>query len=87
VRSKPRTSLRGLGAVHQAQRRRVAPVVASGSVKCCLCGEFILDGQAWDLDHTPDRRSYRGVAHASCNRSEGARRGNAMRGLRRSRKW
>lgn len=44
------------------------------------------DGE-WHLDHTPDRRGYRGVAHAKCNTSEGARRGNARRGRRRSRAW
>lgn len=39
---------------------------------------------AIELDHTPDRAGYRGLAHAHCNRSDGARRGNSMRGQRRA---
>jgi hypothetical protein len=82
-----KTTDRGLGNHHQQPRRGVAPTVAGGGAICCLCGQPILVGTPWDLDHTPDRRGYRGVAHASCNRSEGARRGNAKRGQRRSRVW
>jgi hypothetical protein len=32
-----------------------------------------------ELDHTEDRTGYRGIAHASCNARDGARRGNALR--------
>ncbi len=87
VRSRPRTDARGLGRSHQVTRQRLDPTVRAGVVKCCLCGELIEAGQDWDLDHTEDRRGYRGAAHKHCNRSEGARRGNAKRGLRRSRSW
>ncbi len=44
-----------------------------------------------DLGHTADRSGYTGLEHRSCNRGEGARRGNAMRGAVRqwqaSRQW
>ena len=33
-----------------------------------------------DLAHTPDRTGYEGLQHRYCNRSEGAIRGNSMRG-------
>lgn len=35
--------------------------------------------QALDLDHDDDRRRYRGMAHASCNRRAGAIKGNKER--------
>ena len=50
-----------------------------------LVGGWIRQGMEWDLDHTPDRRGYRGPAHAKCNRSDGAKRRNAK--VRRSRQW
>ena len=46
---------------------------------CPHCGGTMLPGQALDLDHTADGVGYRGMAHATCNRREGARRGNAAR--------
>jgi len=45
----------------------------------------MLEGQALDLDHTADGEGYRGMAHSRCNRSEGARRGNAAKARRRRR--
>jgi hypothetical protein len=87
LRVKLPPSYRGLGPAHRALRARFGPIVRAGAAVCCLCGEVIEPGQAWDLDHTPDRTGYRGVAHATCNRSDGGRRGNAKRGVRRSRKW
>jgi hypothetical protein len=73
------SSARGYGTEHQRERRRWARVVAQGIACCCLCGHPILPGTPWHLDHTPDRSGYRGVAHAVCNLSDGARRGNRMR--------
>ena len=73
--------------MHFGLRARWRPIVNGGGATCCLCHEPIVPGTPWDLDHTPDRRGYRGVAHAHCNRSDGALRGNAKRKLRTSRAW
>lgn len=87
------TAQRGYGTQHEKLRARWAPRVAAGVVPCARCGMRIPPGAAWDLDHDDDRRGYRGPAHASCNRSAGAAKGNAMRAPRaprrpiRSRPW
>ena len=52
------TSQRGYGAVHQARRRQLAPLVAAGLMTYARCGEPIAAGAPWDLDHAPDRSSY-----------------------------
>ncbi|MFJ9114470.1 endonuclease domain-containing protein [Streptomyces sp. NPDC102394] len=75
------TTAQGYGYSHQALRRALLPD-AYGK-PCPHCGKPMLRGQSLDLDHTPDRSGYRGMAHASCNRADGARRGNA----RRKRRW
>lgn len=67
------------GARHQAERRKVKQTVDSGRAICSLCDQPIHPGEAWDLDHQPGTTLYRGPAHADCNRSDGARRGNQMR--------
>ena len=74
------TTERGYGAAHQAKRRALAPSVASGSMKCVRCGEFIEPDEPWDLDHDNSRLFYLGPAHASCNRA-------AANELRTSRNW
>jgi hypothetical protein len=61
---------------HRAVRERLSPLVSVGVTRCSICGERILPGQPWDLDHAEDRASYRGPAHRSCNRREGGIRGN-----------
>jgi hypothetical protein len=68
------TSRRGYGPAHQARRRRLAPYVASGAVRCARCGELIAQGADWDLGHTDDRRGYLGPEHAACNRATAPRR-------------
>lgn len=70
---KPRgsTAARGYGYDHERLRRALLPT-AYGK-PCPHCGEPMLRGQPLDLDHTDDRAAYRGMAHASCNRSAGAR--------------
>jgi hypothetical protein len=65
------------------QRIRAALLQEAYGSLCGLCGRPMLEGQALDLDHTADRAGYRGMAHASCNRADGARRGNLMRRRRR----
>lgn len=83
------TSDRGYGAEHQAVRK--ALLDEAYGQPCHHCGHPMLKGQALDLDHTADRTGYRGFAHASCNRRDGARRGNARRrrstALRTSEPW
>jgi hypothetical protein len=83
------TSDRGYGAEHQAIRK--ALLAAAYGQPCHHCGHPMLPGQALDLDHTADRSAYRGFAHASCNRSEGAKRGNRNRrrskALKTSERW
>jgi hypothetical protein len=68
---------RGYGARHRrlSERERAAAV----GTRCALCGEVMNPGEPLALDHTPDRSAYRGVVHLSCNASDGAQRGNAMR--------
>jgi hypothetical protein len=71
---------------HRDQRKRWASVVARGDGWCvepvCLMRtRWIEPGSAWDVPHEADGVTYRdGPAHARCNRSEGATRGNRMRG-------
>ena len=62
-RSRKNTADRGYGSAHRALRRRIAPLVARGTQPCARCGELILVGQWWDLDHKDDRRGYLGPSH------------------------
>lgn len=71
---------------HKAERARWTPVVAAGEAHCaepvCLMpSRWIPPGSAWDVAHDPSGTRYIGPAHARCNRSEGARRGNRSRGV------
>ena len=82
---KQRTTARGYGGRHQALRKRVAVLVASGAAVCWRCSRPILPWMAWDLGHDDyDRNIYRGPEHRRCNRSSAATRGNRMRGNRKS---
>lgn len=63
MKRKASTTARGYGAEHQRQRRMIAPLVAAGLATCARCGERILPGQHWDLDHTDDRTGYLGPSH------------------------
>lgn len=80
------------GAKHQQVRKQIAPIVAAGEAECaqdvCLMYSRRIDpGQPWDLAHDRETGRYLGPAHAACNRSEGAREGNAQRSRRTSRDW
>lgn len=39
--------------------------------RCARCHKPIETGQAWHLDHSPDRTTYLGPSHAHCNASAG----------------
>lgn len=65
-----RTTARGYGAEHQKLRRRWAPTVATGTVKCARCGDPIAAGAKWDLGHVDGSKGeYRGPEHSECNRA------------------
>lgn len=63
------------GGEHQRLRLKLGPQVATGTMPCVRCGFLIEPGELWDLDHAEDG-SYRGPAHASCNRRAGAEKVN-----------
>lgn len=74
------TTQRGYGNDHQKQRRRYAPLVASGAAECWRCIENgrtpqearIDPNEPWDLGHDdtdPTRRRYKGPEHVKCNRA------------------
>ncbi len=48
-----------------------------GSGSCHFCGDPMTPDMDLDLDHTPDRSGYRGLAHADCNRRDGQARRQA----------
>ncbi len=70
---------RGYTNAHVARRRQLEPLVATGQVSCCRCGQLIQPGQAWHLDHRDDRRGYRGPSHATCNLRAAAEKTNGQR--------
>lgn len=64
----------------------LAAVVARGEAQCselvCVKASRHIDpDEEWHLAHTADGSDYLGPAHAECNTSEGAARGNRMRGI------
>lgn len=82
--AKPRYSYR-----HQQQRKQWALTVNRGEgqcaeVRCLMSTRWIAPGSKWHLAHDETGTVVIGVSHARCNTSEGATRGNKMRGRRRS---
>jgi hypothetical protein len=54
-------------------RRNLASFVGAGLEHCARCGERILPGEPWDLDHDDnDRSKYLGPSHRRCNRATAA---------------
>jgi hypothetical protein len=79
---------RGYGVGHRRLRERLAPLVAAGVLRCVFCGELI-EGE-FHLDHSDDRRGWRGVAHPLCNLREAGLKSARLRAGRRtvtSRQW
>lgn len=68
---------RGYGYEHR--RLRAALVATIEGRHCTRCGRALKRGDDVDLDHTDDRLGYLGLACRSCNRAEGARKGNRSR--------
>jgi len=70
---------------YRAARKQLTPEVAAGRAYCvepvCLMGSrWIEPGTTWDVCHDTTGAVITGPGHARCNRSEGATRGNRMRG-------
>ncbi len=70
---------RGYTNAHAARRRQLEPLVATGQVSCCRCGQLIEPGLAWHLDHRDDRQGYLGPSHATCNLRAAAEKTNSKR--------
>lgn len=71
---------------HQQERKRWAPRVARGECSCaevvCLMESRTIDPRdPWHLAHDPTGTVIVGVSHERCNTSEGAIRGNQLRGM------
>jgi hypothetical protein len=62
---------KGYGTPHRRLRRQLAPIVATGTVRCARCGELIGARERWDLGHldggAPDE--YQGPEHVRCSRA------------------
>ena len=85
VRWQGSSTARGYGSRHQALRKRLLLRWRPGD-PCARCGQPMWGPAAMiDLGHTADRTGYTGLEHRRCNRGDGARRGNRMRGT--ARRW
>jgi hypothetical protein len=85
VRWRGKTAARGYGGGHQRLRAQWKPAVDAGqawchAVVCLKPSRHITPGTPWHLGHTPDRTAWTGPEHSVCNLSDGAVRGNRMRG-------
>jgi hypothetical protein len=89
-----KTSARGYGARHQAERAKAKRLVDAGLAYCWRCGGWIPPGTPFDLGHDDqDRSVYRGPEHrgrecpAGGNRATSGRRGRRGRRVTRPRRW
>ena len=62
---------RGYGAPHRKLRRQLAPIVATGTVRCAGCGELIGAHERWDLGHLDGgaRDEDQRPEHVRCSRA------------------
>jgi hypothetical protein len=68
------------GKDHDKQRRLWARRVQAGMVRCARCGDPILPGTPWHLDHA-ETGGYLGPSHADCNlRAAGKKRAAQLYG-------
>lgn len=80
------TTQRDYGAHHQATRKALLHTAIGAP--CTRCGQPITTTRDAHLDHNDhDRTRYDGWAHARCNLSAGATKGNQARGLHTSEDW
>jgi hypothetical protein len=94
VRKRGTTAQIGLGAAHQAERRRQLAALIDGQ-PCPRCGRGMYRGMMLDLDDFPGRifggPQVKLLSHRSCNRRAGAILVNRMRGyarkLQQARQW
>lgn len=89
-RPRASTAARGYGYPHEKLKKQLLAAWRPGQL-CVRCGEPMWE--RWTLDrsgrrmsaihlgHNDDRTAWTGLEHAHCNLSDGARRGNAMRGV------
>lgn len=80
-RSRPRRPLHGVeyGRPHRDRREAEVAAFADGD-PCSICGEPMTgDPRLLDLHHDPVTGEWAGLAHARCNRAEGAVRANEGR--------
>ena len=61
---------------HRQTRAAWQRRIDAGPVPCTRCGQAIVRGMRWHLDHTDDRAGYRGPSHAACNLRAAAKAGN-----------
>jgi hypothetical protein len=73
------TTARGYDHRHRRLRQALLAALTPGT-PCPHCHQPMHPSMDLDLDHTDDRRGYRGLAHRACNRRAGANKRNAMRG-------
>ena len=77
------TEQRGVGHAHRADKKRLKALLRDGE-PCWRCGQPMYKWQELDRDHIVDRalggaQGPAVLAHASCNRSAGAKLGNQLR--------
>jgi hypothetical protein len=70
VDARVNTTQRGYGSTHQHTRRSALAALVPGT-RCPHCRLPMDASQSLDLDHTPDRAGYRGLAHSRCNARDG----------------
>lgn len=78
VMERRKTTNRGYGAEHQAERKRWKSSVEAGAATCWRCLQPIDPTGPWDLGHNDERTEWMGPEHVGCNRSAGGRNGAAV---------
>lgn len=77
-RGRGSTVERGYGSAHTRLRASLlAKLEAGEAMYCALCGVRLRVTDDLALDHSVDRRSYRGLAHRRCNDSDGGKRSSS----------